>query len=259
MTAATTVLKELESLGTAQNRKVYSRHGVTGPAFGVSYAALGTLRKRLGTDQALAEALWKSGNHDARVLATMVADPAAISAKTLQAWMGETPNRVLADAVARVAADSPHAASYTAWIASKGEFVSVIGWTVVARIADTLAADVARKLLATIESNVHDAPNRTRHNMVMALIAIGSRGDALTDLAKAAAGRIGKVEVDHGDTSCKTPAPVPYIDKVLARRAKKKTPAAKAPAAATRTPAAKKPTKKATAKRAALKKKSARS
>ena len=30
------VLAELKSLGTAQNRKVYGRHGVKGPMFGVS-------------------------------------------------------------------------------------------------------------------------------------------------------------------------------------------------------------------------------
>ena len=37
------ILKQLESLGTAQNREVYARHGVTGKAFGVSYANLGKL------------------------------------------------------------------------------------------------------------------------------------------------------------------------------------------------------------------------
>jgi hypothetical protein len=34
-------MKELKASGTAQNRKVYRRHGVVGEMFGVSYAALG--------------------------------------------------------------------------------------------------------------------------------------------------------------------------------------------------------------------------
>ena len=37
----------------------------------------------------------------------------------------------------------------------------------------------------------------------------------------AAARRIGKVEVDHGDTGCKTPDAVDYIRKMAERRAAK--------------------------------------
>jgi hypothetical protein len=44
-----------------------------------------------------------------------------------------------------------------------------------------------------------------------ALIAIGSRNAALESQAIAAAGRIGKVTVDHGVTDCKTPDAATYI------------------------------------------------
>ena len=67
-------LAALRKAGTAQNVKVYGRHGVKGDAFGVSYAELGRLHKTIGTDHGLARALWATGNHDARVLATMIAD-----------------------------------------------------------------------------------------------------------------------------------------------------------------------------------------
>ena len=40
------VLEELKALGTAQNRKVYARHGVQSAMFGVSYANLGKLKKK---------------------------------------------------------------------------------------------------------------------------------------------------------------------------------------------------------------------
>ena len=63
------VLAKLEALGTAQNRKVYARHGVGEPMFGVSFAHLRKLGKKLRHDHDLARALWASGNHDARVLA----------------------------------------------------------------------------------------------------------------------------------------------------------------------------------------------
>jgi hypothetical protein len=82
----TEVMKELRANGTAQNRKVLRQHGIRGEMFGVSYAALGKLRKKIKTDQALAEQLWATGNLDARVLTTMIADPGKISVATLNAW-----------------------------------------------------------------------------------------------------------------------------------------------------------------------------
>ncbi len=33
--------------------------------------------------------------------------------------------------------------------------------------------------------------------------------------------RIGKVDVDHGETSCKTPDAAPYIEKMWARKAQR--------------------------------------
>jgi len=77
--------------------------------------------------------------------------------------------------------------------------------------------------LKHIEKHIHSSPNRVKHSMNAALIAIGSRGGDLTKEALAAAKRIGKVEVDHGDTSCKTPDATPYIKKMLERKRKKKT------------------------------------
>ena len=56
MTVAETML-EREALGTAQNRKIYRRHGAGGNLFGVSFANLNALKKGLKTDHALALAL----------------------------------------------------------------------------------------------------------------------------------------------------------------------------------------------------------
>jgi hypothetical protein len=40
-------MRRLESMGTAQSRKVYGRHGVGRAMFGVSYADLGRLEKTI--------------------------------------------------------------------------------------------------------------------------------------------------------------------------------------------------------------------
>ncbi|HBY07660.1 MAG TPA: DNA alkylation repair protein, partial [Chloroflexi bacterium] len=66
-------MQALETMGTAQNRKIYARHGVGENMFGVSVANLKTLKKQIKKDHTLALQLWSSGNHDARYLATMIA------------------------------------------------------------------------------------------------------------------------------------------------------------------------------------------
>jgi 3-methyladenine DNA glycosylase AlkD len=43
-------LKTLKSMGTAQNRKIYKRHGVDGEIYGVSYANLKELKKKIKID-----------------------------------------------------------------------------------------------------------------------------------------------------------------------------------------------------------------
>ena len=45
----------------------------------------------------------------------------------------------------------------------------------------------------------------------MAVVLIGCRSAAFRKAATAAAKRIGKVEVDHGETSCETPDAAAFI------------------------------------------------
>ena len=215
------IMKALEKMGTAQNRKVYARHGVSDPCFGVSYANLGKLKRKIKTDQSLAEELWASGNHDARVLATMIADPEAIKAKTLDAWVKDLSDHVLTHAFSTLASQHETAAvRMEKWIGSKSEWVAAAGWGMLHGQLGSMDKDALRALLKNIEDGIHDAPNRVRYNMNSALINIGAQKGMQRD-AIAAARRIGNVEVDHGETGCKTPDAEAYIKK-MAERAKAK-------------------------------------
>ncbi|UCH84087.1 MAG: DNA alkylation repair protein [Candidatus Latescibacterota bacterium] len=215
------VMAELEAMGTEQNRKVYGRHGVSGKMYGVSYANLGKLKKKIKTDHALAERLWASGNHDARVLATMIADPAQITGPELEAWIKDLDNYVLTDAFSGLAEKTAHAkAKMRKWTKSKEEWVGRAGYLLVARIAmsdESLGDDELEERLAIIEAGIHNAKNRVRDAMNNALIAIALKNQKLERKAVAAAKRIGKVDVDHGETGCKTPEAVAYIKKAKAR------------------------------------------
>jgi 3-methyladenine DNA glycosylase AlkD len=219
MTADET-LRELRRLGTAQNRKIYARHGVAGRQFGVSFAHLEKLRKRIRTDHVLALKLWAAGNHDARVLATMIADPARAGARLLHAWGRSLDNPVLAGLFARFAAGTPLAREMAeTWTAADDECLECAGWHLLSCLAGEEAAEFGfteaawRKWLGVIERDIHRSKNRVRHAMNNALIAIGVRSPALQNRALAAAKRIGRVEVDHGETGCKTPDAADYIRK----------------------------------------------
>jgi 3-methyladenine DNA glycosylase AlkD len=246
---AAEAIKSLEANGSAQTRKTYLRHGITEPMFGVSYAHQYKLAKRIGRDQATAEVLWKSGNHDARVLATLVADPETIKKSTLTTWAGEMGNRCQSGELARLVAQTAYGWELASkWCASKTIRRQWAGWALVAALAMEPSGDpdeVYEATLEAIEAGIETAENFTRYGMNMALIAIGGRNAKLRQLATATAKRIGKVAVDHGDTACKTPEAVPYIAKIWARKtgsAKKGT--AKVPAAIKpwgKKPAAKKP------------------
>lgn len=76
----------------------------------------------------------------------------------------------------------------------------------------------AEKILATIEKEIHRSPNWARYAMNGAPISIGIFKPALRAKAIEAAKRIGKAEVDHGETYCKTPEPVAYIQKAAKRK-----------------------------------------
>jgi 3-methyladenine DNA glycosylase AlkD len=217
-------LDTLKALGNEQFRKTYRRHGAGEDVYGVSTAHLKDLQKKIKTDQELAAGLWDSGNHDARILAAKVADPARLDLKTLDAWAAGLRNYVEIDALSEVAARSPQARQVMArWMASDREWIEAAGWKVMAHLAREEGALPDAELegyLAAIERDLHGSPNRVRHEMNSAVIAIGGYHPALTEKALATAARLGKVEVDHGDTDCKTPDAAGYIRKVLERKKK---------------------------------------
>src|SRR5947199_942116 len=129
-------LDTLKALGNEQFRKTYRRHGAGEDVYGVSTAHLKDLQKKIKTDQELAAGLWDSGNHDARILAAKVADPARLDLKTLDAWAAGLRNYVEIDALAEVAARSPQAREVMArWMASDQEWIEAAGWKVMAHLA----------------------------------------------------------------------------------------------------------------------------
>jgi 3-methyladenine DNA glycosylase AlkD len=176
----------------------------------------------LKTNQALAEQLYDTGNEDARILATMIADPKLITEEAARKWV-EWPYYAGVDAVAAMVAKAPFAAKLVpVWTSDEDEWVSYGGWQLVSHLAGAdkqLPESFFAELLPIIETTIHSRPNRTRYGMNGALIAIGLRSEDLEVEALRAAKQIGRVEVDHGETNCKTPDAATYIEDTKFKRA----------------------------------------
>jgi 3-methyladenine DNA glycosylase AlkD len=220
------VMAALERAGTAQARKTYARHGAREPMFGTSFATLKTLYKRIGVDHDLALSLFDTGNFDAQNLAVKIVDPARMTSADLDRWARDYRVRMCGTYLAALTAEGPHAAAKAArWLASKDVGQRCVAWGLVGQMAmrDEGTPDAwFEARLASIEKTIHSAPNEERAAMNQAVIMIGGRSAALRKAALAAAKRIGTVEVDHGDTACKTPEAGTYIEKMWAHAAAKK-------------------------------------
>lgn len=219
-------MRALEKAGNAQARKTYARHGAEEPMFGVRIGSLKTLVDKIGVDHELALALWETGNHDARILAMKIADPAKLTPADLDRWAAGQRMRMCNGYMTALAAEGPHGPTKAKeWLADSDAAMRALGWGLAGHLAqlnEGIRDDWFVKRLAFIEKKIHSAANWERDAMNMAVISIGGRNDVLCKAALAAAKRIGKVEVDHGDTSCKTPDAGPYIEKMWERSAAKK-------------------------------------
>ncbi len=192
----TAILAELRSMGSARDRAGMARYGINvADAFGVSIYELRKVAGRLGTDHGLALALWESGNHEARLLACFVDDPAAVTGQQMERWAAGFDSWDICDQATTSLFDlSAHAwAKAAEWAARDEEWVKRGGFALMAGLAvhDKAAGDQAfRKLLPLIERGASDERNFVKKAVNWALRNIGKRNRALNAAAIACAERI---------------------------------------------------------------------
>ena len=190
------ILAELRSLGSDRDRAGMARYGINVQnAFGVSIYQLRAIAKRLGTDHKLALALWKTGNHEARLLACFVADPALVTERQLETWAAGFDSWDICDQATTSLFDQTAFAWTKAveWAARGDEWVKRAAFTLMAGLAvhDKKAGDKAfLALLPIIEREAWDERNFVKKSVNWALRNIGKRNRALNAAAIACAERI---------------------------------------------------------------------
>lgn len=214
------VMQALEAKGNAQTRKTLQRHGAGENVFGVKIGDLKGIVKAIRGNQALALALYETGNYDAMYLAGLVADGRRMSKKEIEHWAKTASAPGISEyTVPWIASESPHARALALqWMRSRSERIASSGWNTYSGIVATTPdeeLDLAEieGLLDRIEKDIDRAPNAVRYTMNGFVIAVGTYVKPLTKRAKETAKRLGRVEVDMGETACKVPVALEYIEK----------------------------------------------
>ena len=205
------ILRWLERRGTRRNVAGMARYGIVSPrAFGVSMATMRPLVRRLGRDHALALALWKTGWHEARVLAAFVDEPGKVTRSQMNAWAADFDNWAVCDSTCFHLFDRTPPAWEKArqWAASPREFVRRAGFVLMASLAlhDKSAPDEEfEKFLPLIRRAADDERNFVSKAVNWALRQIGKRNLALREAAVALAGDLASSSEAAARPWAKTP------------------------------------------------------
>ncbi len=207
------IMQELESLGTERTKKYYQSQGAREPLFGVATGAMKPLLKKLKNNQAMAEALYETGNFDAMYLAGMIADPKLMTPSDFHRWMEKAYFYMISDFIVAVTLAETDVAQEVAdqFIASGEDLVMSGGWScyewLLGSRKDTeFDSSKLLELLNRVEQTIHSQPNDTKNAMNRFVIALGVSYLPLHQEALDAAERIGEVMVAARKGTCALPS-----------------------------------------------------
>ncbi|MES2948952.1 MAG: DNA alkylation repair protein [Pseudomonadota bacterium] len=173
-----------------------ARFGLSGEGrLGLSVPAMRGIARTLGRDHALAQALWDTGIPDARIVASMVAEPALLTARQMDAWVkGFAAWDVCDQTCLNAFVKSPLAwHKVHTWATRKDEFVRRAAFSLLATLAvhDKQADDAPFiAALALVEAAADDDRNYVKKAVNWALRGIGKRNRTLRLTAITCARRI---------------------------------------------------------------------
>ena len=215
------VMDLLQKAGNEQTKRICINHGAKEPLFGVKYGDIKKIYRKIKKDHHLSIELYNTGNSDAMVLASCIADEKQISKETLWQWAERANWCMLSEySVAMLAAETYFGWEIgLEWTGNKKENIASCGWATLTGVIsirknEDIDLKKANELLITIGRVIHLQQNRVRYTMNNFVIGVGSYIPDLSQKAMDIAVKIGKVHVDMGNTSCKVPYAPDYIQKV---------------------------------------------
>ena len=189
------ILAELHDLANVDNVAGMARFGIsTTNTLGISIATLRGIARRIARDHDLAMQLWATGIHEARMLATLVDEPAKVTEQQMDAWVADLDSWDLCDGCCmNLFTQTPFArAKVVEWADRDETFVKRAAFALIAALSHVRATsdDEVRAFLPLIERVADDDRNFVKKAVNWALRDIGKRNLALNLEAIACAERI---------------------------------------------------------------------
>ena len=212
------IMAELQAKGSQSIKNILLNHGVREPFFGVKIEHLKVIQKKVKKDYQLSKDLYATGNADAMYLAGLIADENKMTKEDLSAWLKQAKSTNISEyTVPWITAESKFGQELALnWINAGDESVVASGWATLCSVVaitpdNSLDIPLLKKLLARVQKEIHQAPNRVRYQMNGFVIATGNYVAALTDEAINISKEMGPVEVTIAGTACKVPNATDYI------------------------------------------------
>ena len=190
------ILVKLKSLSDPKAVEGMARFGINPEnTFGVSIPNLRKMAKAIGTDRALAQQLWASGIHEARILASMIDDPKTATEGQMGEWVKGFDSWDVCDQCCMNLFEKTKFAYQKAveWSSNDKEFIKRAGFVLMARLAvsDKKADDKQLEMFfPIIEREASDNRNFVKKAVNWALRQIGKRNLILNEKAVETAKKI---------------------------------------------------------------------
>jgi 3-methyladenine DNA glycosylase AlkD len=189
------VIGELRERADPSRKPGMARVGIeVSEALGVSMPNIRAVAKMCGVDHALALGLWETEIHEARILATLVADPEALTEVERERWVLDITSWDLCDSAADLFGRTPtQTDAIEAWARRPEAFVKRCAFSMIARRAVWAKQAPDREFLGylpLIRRAATDDRNEVKKGVSWALRQIGKRNRALHPAAIDEAERI---------------------------------------------------------------------
>jgi len=216
------ILKQLKSLGDAKVRAQNAKSGAGANQFGVKRGDLRALANKLKADHELARALWETGNIDAQFLATLLIDPAALSADELERMVRSVTFVWVADWLHSYVVKE-HAENETLrkkWMTSDDPMSARAGWQLTAgRVAKCPEGLDLPALLDRIETEMGSAAPEVQWTMNSCLAEIGIHHPNHRKRAIAIGEKLGIYRDYPCSKGCTSPFAPIWINEMVRRKA----------------------------------------
>ncbi len=194
------IIERLKSLSDPEAVEGMAKFGMNGAnTFGISIPALRDMAKEIGRDHDLAQKLWASGIHEARILASMIDDPKKVTEEQMESWVKDFDSWDVCDQCCFNLFDKTRFAYQKAveWGFRDEEFVKRASFALMSRLAwtDKKASDEQLEaFFPIIVAGATDDRNLVKKSVNWALRQIGKRNLALNQRTIEVAREIQKLD-----------------------------------------------------------------